>query len=221
MIKLFSCAILCVLVSTQLLCAQTAHPYEEDVQTIKRFDKMYAPPANPIVFTGSSSIRKWDDLERTFSSYVAMNRGIGGAVTEDIIFYAQELIFDYHPRQIVIYVGENDLMTKGVTADSIYNRFKRLYGLIRSKLPNTPVEYIALKPSPSRIQHIRTAEQANLLISKYLAKEKNAHFINIFPLMLDKGHQPRPELFVADMLHMNSKGYAIWRAAVAPYLLKR
>ena len=30
--------------------------------------------------------------------------------------------------------------------------------------------------------------------------------------------QPRRELFVADMLHLNADGYAVWRPLVAPFL---
>ncbi len=182
---------------------------------------MYVPPKNPILFTGSSSIRKWEDLERTFAGYVAMNRGIGGAVTTDITYFAKQLIFAYHPRQIVLYVGENDLVQEGMTADSIFHNFKRLYAAIRQQLPEAPLEYISIKPSPSRVQYIKTAEAANRLISAFLAKERHAHFINIFPLMLTKDGKPRPELFVEDMLHMNARGYAIWRKAVEPYLLKQ
>ena len=36
-----------------------------------------------------------------------------------------------------------------------------------------------------------------------------------FPMLNQKG-KPKPEIFVADSLHMNSKGYAIWTEAVCP-----
>ncbi|SKA38448.1 Lysophospholipase L1 [Chitinophaga eiseniae] len=220
MTKLFFPFLLGLLLSANSLSAQEKVRYQDDVRTIKKYDRMFAPPADPILFVGSSSIRKWDDLERTFASYVVMNRGVGGAVLNDIIYFAQDLIFDYHPRQVVIYVGENDL-PEGATADSVFSRFQRLYSIVRSQLPEVPVEYISLKPSPSRVQYMKTAAEANALIKAFLAKEKNAHFINVFSLMLDKNGQPRPELFVTDMLHMNAKGYAIWRKAIQPYLLKR
>lgn len=192
--------------------------FQDDVNTILKFDKMYAPPANPILFTGSSSIRKWDDLELTFAEHKPMNRGIGGAVTNDIIHYANDIIFPYHPREIVIYVGENDLVEKGVTADSVFNRFKNLYTLIRSKLPQIPLVYISIKPSPSREQFLPMAKAANALIKDYIASQSNITFVDVFSLMLDKNGKPRKELFVEDMLHMNAQGYAIWRKAVAPYL---
>jgi len=216
--KLLSFLVLVLIVCSSCVKAQR---YQDDINTIQKWDKMYAPPANPILFTGSSSIRKWDDLERTFSSYVVMNRGVGGAVTNDIIYYANQIIFAYHPRQIVLYVGENDLTEKGVTADTIFNRFKNLYATIRSKLPNTPIVYISIKPSPSRVQFLPIAKQANSLIRSYIGKLSDITFVDVFQLMLDKNGQPRKELFVEDMLHMNAQGYAIWKKAVGPLLLSR
>ena len=35
---------------------------------------------------------------------------------------------------------------------------------------------------------------------------------------LDAQGQTRPELFIADQLHMNPSGYVIWTKALAPYL---
>lgn len=207
---------------TTSVVAQDKPRFYDDVQTILKYDRMFAPPQEPILFVGSSSIRKWDDLERTFAKYTAMNRGIGGAVTNDIIYYADDIIFPYHPRQIVIYVGENDLVEKDkdVTADSLLLRFDHLYRQIRAKLPEVPIVYISIKPSPSREQYIGIAKEANELIKEYISKQKNISFVNIFDDMLDKQDKPRKELFVDDMLHMNKKGYEIWRKAVTPYLLK-
>src|SRR6187402_1967640 len=120
---------------TDLAHAQARPPFWDDVQTIKYYDKMYEPPANPIVFVGSSSIRKWNDAERTFAAYSVMNRGIGGAVTNDITYYLDDIVFPYHPRQIVIYVGENDLPQETATADTVLARTKVLIGRIRARLP--------------------------------------------------------------------------------------
>ncbi|PWS30875.1 GDSL-type esterase/lipase family protein [Pedobacter paludis] len=200
--------------------AQNKPNFWDDVQTIKNYDKMFKPPVNPVLFIGSSSIRKWDDLTQVFAKYNALNRGIGGAVTNDITFYLNDLVFPYQPRQIVIYVGENDLTDEKTTADSVLNRTVRLYQGIRAKLPEVPIVYISIKPSPSRARFQEKAVASNLLIKKFLAGEKNTVFVNVFPLMLTKDGKLRPELFVGDMLHMNATGYAIWRKAVEPYLLK-
>ena len=202
-----------------LAYAQTKPRFWDDVQTIKAYDKMYAPPAHPIVFMGSSSILKWDKLQHAFGSYDVMNRGVGGEIIDDAIFYLKDMVFDYNPRQIVIYVGENDIPNEKFTADSVVNKTKQLYQLIRAQLPTVPVIYISFKPSPSRDKYQQKAGEANKKIQLFLAGEKNTVFVDIYSLMLKDGRS-RPELFTGDMLHMNQQGYAIWENAVRPYLLK-
>jgi len=213
--------ILLILIQQTVISAQDKPKFWDDVQAIKKYDQMYMPPANPILFIGSSSIRKWDDLERTFADYVVMNRGIGGAITNDIIYYANDIVFPYHPRQIVIYVGENDAPDEKTTADSILNRTKHLMTVLRTQLPDVPIVYLAMKPSPSRVKYQNKVKTANDLIRAYLKTEKNTTFIDIYTLMLTPDGKLRPELFVEDMLHMNKDGYQIWRDAVEPYLLKK
>jgi len=210
-----------LIISGETLSAQIKPAYWEDVQTIKKYDQMYEPPYQPILFIGSSSIRKWNDLERTFADYVVLNRGIGGAVVNDITYYLNDIVFPYHPRQIVIYVGENDLPDEQSTADSVLNRTKRLIEGIRAKLPEISILYISIKPSPSREKYQPKAIEANGLIHEYLKADKNITFIDIFSQMLTPEGKLRPELFIGDMLHMNGQGYKIWRAAVEPYLLKK
>ena len=89
------------------------------------------PARDPIVFVGSSSIRKWNTLQQMFGPYNVINRGIGGAVIDDIRYFLKELVFDYKLRQIVLYVRENDLPVIDRTADTILNKTKSLFSKIR------------------------------------------------------------------------------------------
>jgi lysophospholipase L1-like esterase len=218
--KIFVLIFLPVVCFVQQLSAQANPAYWDDVQVIKKYDQMYAPPDHPVLFVGSSSIRKWDDLERTFAKYVVMNRGIGGAVVNDIINYVNDIVFPYHPRQIVMYVGENDLLNEQTTADSIFVRTMRLIHVIRTGMPDIPIVYISIKPSPVREKYLLKAAAANDLIRNYIRTQKNILFLDVFHRMLNSDGKPRPELFVIDMLHMNPQGYEIWRKAVKPLLIK-
>ena len=210
---------LLISISAHTLYAQEKPAYQDDVNVIKAYDKIYAPPAAPILFIGSSSIRLWVDFAKTFRNYTVVNRAIGGAVTTDIDRYLDDLVFPYHPKQLVIYVGENDLLTApdGLT---VLNDFKKLYAHIRAKLPNTPIIYISLKGSPSRKQHQVKALEANRLINAYIKGQANITFVDIYRPMLDKNGAMQPHLFKPDMLHMNASGYAIWNKLVLPQLLK-
>ena len=205
---------------TAIGTAQQKKHFEAEVEAIKNYEKIYAAPENPIVFTGSSSIRKWNHLQVAFGPYNVINRGVGGAVTDDITFHVNDLIFKYNPRQIVLYVGENDLVNENNTAEIILNKTVALYNAIRTKMPEVPIVYISMKPSPSREKHQQKCKAANELIRKFLATQKNAKYLDVFTPMLKDG-KTRPELFVEDMLHLNAKGYDLWEKLIAPYLLKQ
>jgi lysophospholipase L1-like esterase len=198
--------------------AQQKPNFWDDMQTIKRYDKIYAPPQNPILFIGSSSIRKWNTTE-AFKNHVVLNRGIGGAVVADIDYYVEDLIVPYNPRQIVLYVGENDIIS-AANGDSIFVAFKKLYWHIRVQLPEVPIVYISIKPSPSRKAFFPLAIRANQLTHDFIEAEKNIVFIDAYKSMLDKDGNARPELFVNDMLHLNTAGYKLWHHLVSHFLLK-
>ncbi len=215
--RFFSLLVLVLLSFTG--CTQTHPKYWEDVQAIKQYDKIYSPPSNPILFTGSSSIRLWNNLSEQFRGYTVLNRGIGGAVIADIDRYVEDLILPYKPKQVVLYVGENDIIA-APNGDSVFAAFRKLFLHIRSVLPDVPLAYISIKPSPSREQFLPIAIRANQLIKAFLAEQSSAGFIDIYPLMLDKKGQFRRELFRQDMLHMLPEGYAIWYKQVKPFLVK-
>lgn len=194
-------------------------PFYNDIQQFKKQDKKDPPPKNAILFIGSSSFTKWKDVQDYFPDHQIINRGFGGSSMPDLLRYADEVIFPYGPKQIVLYIGDNDAASSDtISATTILNRFKKLYTLIRSELPKTEVSYVSIKPSPSREKFFPVMEKANWEIKQFLKEEKNADFIDIWHLMLDKNGKPRKELFGKDMLHMNDKGYLIWQKAIKPDL---
>ena len=200
--------------------AQQKHAFYDEIEAFKKQDSIRPPPKNGIVFIGSSSLRKWTDLEKTFADYQAINRGFGGSTLTDAIFYVNDLVDPYQPRQVVIYSGENDIAEGNVSADTVLNRFKTLFALVRQKLPLVSVAFISIKPSPSRAKFQQTIIESNKLIKKYLRGQPKTAFINVYNLMLNNKKQLRPELYVEDQLHMNEKGYEIWTKAIKPYLIK-
>ena len=92
--------------------------------------------------------------------------------------------------------------------------------MIRKKLPNVPIDFVSMKPSPSRENLMPKYVEGNLLIKKFLQKKKKASFINIYDAMLDTNGKPMKDIFIGDNLHMNAKGYKIWQKIIAPYLIK-
>ena len=196
-------------------------PFWQDIQNFRYHDSAQSPPAHPILFVGSSSFTKWTDVQNYFPGYTILNRGFGGSTLTDLLRYEEDVIFKYGPKQIVIYCGENDLAASDtVTAAMVFDRFKNLFSEIRAVYPNVPVVFVSLKPSPSRWNLKEKEIAANKKIEKYLKKEKNAQFVNVWNAMLGEDGKPKPEIFIGDNLHMNAQGYAIWQKILQPYLIK-
>ena len=203
-------------------------PFWNDIQNFKKQDSISFPPKNAILLIGSSSFTKWTDVQEYFSGYTIINRGFGGSTLLDQIRYTSDIVFPYEPKQIVIYCGENDLASSdSVTAQMVFDRFKTLYQMIREKT-KVPIAFISLKPSPSRRHLFAKMNEANQLILKFIDLQKSApdshpvniEFIDVHQKMLNVSGQPMPEIFLKDSLHMNEKGYAIWKKEIEPYLIK-
>ncbi|RYE17831.1 MAG: hypothetical protein EOP42_31650 [Sphingobacteriaceae bacterium] len=204
----------------EAIYAQQKVPFYDEIQAFKKHDSLNPPLKNGVLFIGSSSLRKWTDLEKTFADYHAINRGFGGSTLLDAIYYEHDLVDPYQPKQIVIYSGENDIAEGNVSAQIVLDRFKKLFELIRQQQPLVPVAFISIKPSPSRAKFQPIVIESNELIKKFLRKQRKTVFINVYRKMLTADGQMRPELFGSDMLHMNAQGYQIWTKAIHPHLIK-
>ncbi|NII24311.1 G-D-S-L family lipolytic protein [Pseudoflavitalea sp. X16] len=214
--KLF--LLLTFFIATVQLHAQDA--FWNEITAFKKQDSLQPPPKNAILFVGSSSFRLWPDVQSWFPGYTIINRGFGGSTLPDVIHYADDIIFPYQPKEIVIYCGENDIASSDtITAKTVFTRFEKLFTLIRRKMPKVPVVYVAMKPSPSRTKFHQKLVQANRLIKNYLARQRKSAYVDVFKLMMENG-KPNESLYVNDKLHMNAKGYTIWQKAIQPYLIK-
>ena len=202
------------------IVAQEA-PYWKEVQEFKELDSLQKPPAQPILFIGSSSFTMWKEVNADFPGYTILNRAFGGSSLTDLIFYKKDIIDKYKPKQIVMYCGENDFAASDtVTVPMVMNRFKTLFSYIQSQYKNIPFVYVSMKPSPSRFKLMPKYTEANRLIQTYLKKFKNTVFVDLYHSMLNADGSPRTDIFLEDNLHMNRTGYAIWQKALAPYLKK-
>jgi lysophospholipase L1-like esterase len=200
---------------------ETLPPFWGDIKAFKKQDSTSFPPKNAILFIGSSSFTNWKDAQAYFPSYKIINRGFGGSTLLDQIRYVNDIVFPYHPRQIVIYCGENDLASSDtVTSEIVFKRFMTLFNLIRKKLPNVPIVYISLKPSPSRWLLRQKMLVANDAIKKFLKTKPKTAFVDVYRKMLGADGRPMKEIFLDDSLHMNPKGYSIWQKELKPHLLK-
>ena len=191
--------------------------WEADVQRFEAADRAAPPAPGGVVFAGSSSIRLWPSLESAFPGVRALNRGFGGTEMEDLLHYADRLVIAYRPRLVFVYEGDNDL-NAGDSPEEVAAEYRQLVRRIHAALPETRVGFISIKPSPSRWHLADRVRRANELVRRFTESDPRLFYVDVFTPMLGPDGTPRPELYVADRLHMTDAGYAIWREAVAPHL---
>ena len=182
--------------------------FEKDIQAFEAQDKEHPPQPGQVVFVGSSTIRMWK-LAESFPKLDALNRGFGGSQISDCVVFAKRIVTPYKPRLIVFYAGDNDLAA-GKSPEQVAKDFQVFVEKVRSDLPETPILFISIKPSPSRVKLMEQDQAANKLIHGYIDTQKHIAFVDIFPLMLDAEGQPQPGLYREDKLHMTAEGYKLW-----------
>jgi lysophospholipase L1-like esterase len=200
-----------------------AQAFQKEVDAFIKADNANMPAEGGILFVGSSSFTKWVDIKEYFPGYPIINRGFGGSSLPDVIYHASNVITKYKPKQIYIYCGENDIAgNDAVTADTVLNRFKQLYSIIRKNLnKKTNIVFVSIKPSVSRWKLEQKFNEANAVIKNFIESERNIIFLDVHTAMLESDGMVKKNIFIQDQLHMNAAGYKIWQAIIAPTLLKK
>lgn len=214
---------LCLLFVAICLCkvVARAQSFPNEIAAFKKQDDTLILNLHPVVFAGSSSFTKWTNVQQYFPEQFILNRGFGGSTLNDLIYYADDVILKYYPKQVVIYCGENDLAySDSVTPKIVLKRFKKLYHIIRNYLPFGSIVFISIKPSINRQVLMPKMEETNRLIQVFLKSKNNTDYIDVYHEMLDADGKPMADIFLSDNLHMNAKGYAIRQKLIEPYLVK-
>jgi lysophospholipase L1-like esterase len=188
-----------------------------DIARFEAADRAHFPAPGTVVFVGSSSIARWETLDKDFAGIPVLNRGIGGYTLHENVQSFDRLILPYKPPVLVLYSGENDL-SEGRTPTDVFQDFQAFVTLLHAKLPVTRLVYVSIKPSIARWSLTDSIRVANRLIRDYVAKDKKIQYVDVFTPMLDASGHLRPDLYVDDGLHMTPRGYAIWRGLILPTL---
>jgi lysophospholipase L1-like esterase len=207
--------LLFLLALSPLAARAATNRFEGEILKFEAADRAQTPPKNATLFVGSSSIRFWTNLAEMFPKVTTIRRGFGGSTTADALYFADRIIIPYQPKHVLIYEGDNDLAV-GKSADDVIADFKALAAKIHEALPKTKISFISIKPSPSRAKIAGKAQAVNAAIKKMAKWNSKLEYIDVWNPMLGADGKPLPDIFVADNLHMNQKGYEIWRKVIGP-----
>jgi lysophospholipase L1-like esterase len=131
---------------------------------------------------------------------------------------SHRLVAPFHPTSIIVYAGDNDL-GDGRHPEEVFIFFKQFVSQVRDHFGDIPLAFISIKPSITRWNIVDSIRYANKIIEAEIKREaNNLHFINIYTRMTDNSGYPKREFLEPDGLHINAKGYALWKEIVLHYL---
>ncbi len=172
-----------------------------------------------IVFIGSSIIDFWKTLPQDFAGEKVINLGVAGTTYSHLVAHAGEWAAKYPADRYVIYSGDNDIAWLG-SPEKVARQFREVANTLRAALPGVHILVISIKPSliPTRRIHIGAVRKANAMIAAEAAAIGHATYVDAHTPMLNRNGNPRAELFMIDGIHMNEKGYRVWREVLLPLL---
>jgi lysophospholipase L1-like esterase len=191
--------------------------FESEVSRYMETDKDNPPGDSIVLFTGSSSVRMYKDLEEHFPDHNVLNRGFGGSQFSDLLYFWDKLILPYNPVRIFIYEGDNDIEA-GEAPEDILTEAAMLRQMLRQQLPGVPVVFISAKPSVARWHLKEKYEVLNRGLKALADNADDTEYADVWNPMLDENGEVYKDIFAEDNLHMNKKGYAIWQQVLKPYM---
>jgi lysophospholipase L1-like esterase len=197
--------------------SQTSTRFKNEVGLInQKYDSLWNASQETIVFTGSSSVRMWKNIQELFPEYQIINSGFGGSQTIDLLNYTDDLILKYKPKKIFIYEGDNDISDKKRLKD-ILNSFSIIISKIKKQNEAVQIILISPKPSIARWHLKRKYIKLNKKLKKMCEDNDYLEFANVWDVMLEK-RKVKKGLFIDDGLHMNDEGYKLWYSVIKNYV---
>ena len=183
----------------------------------------YSPEkdSGKIILAGSSYMEYWADAKSALAPFEILKMGIASTKIEDWMMLYKELIVPYNPKAVVICSGDNN-MNGGKNSESGEDTAKKaieLLNCLREELPGVPIYYVAPAPNIRRFHVWDQYVICGYLVRKFCESHEDFYFIDCAPKLLKRGRLQK-NLYEADDLHLNKKGYKIWGRVIGNRLRK-
>ena len=193
--------------------------FEKEILTYEKQDSVALPAKGMKLFIGSSSFRLWKSFDADTKGMNAFNRGFGGSTLKDALYYFDRMVVKYQPSWVFMYEGDNDLAS-GTSPEEIAAQFEEFSGRLSKQVPGAKLVFVSARPSLARETMKAKQQDLNQRIAAISAKKKGHYVIDMHSPFYTADGSLMQDIFVADKLHLNEKGYAIFAKQIQNFVEK-
>ena len=169
-----------------------------------------------VALVGDSITARWkgETWDKHWGSYRAVNMGIGGDQTQNVLWRLQNGQLDgYKARLFIVMIGTNNMWDKNADPADVAEGIKAILDLIKAKQPEAKILLLGIfptgeKPNPGREKRAAVNER----ITKFAGGP--VQYMDIGAKFLEPDGTISKEV-MNDFLHLAPKGYAIWAEAIS------
>ncbi len=182
----------------------------------------YPNSTQDIIFLGNS-ITYGTDWNELLQMPQARNRGISGDISFGVLQRLQE-VTEGHPAKVFILIGINDI-SRDIPDNVILRNDERIVQRIQKESPHTRIYFQTLMPVNNQFTQHKNHYNKDEHISavneglKTIAAKYHITLIDLHPHFLDEQGRMNAA-YTMDGLHLNEKGYQVWKQVLQPYLKK-
>ncbi len=185
---------------------QSYREFRRDIFALSSLDRA------AVVMLGDSitEAAPWDELTACRS---IANRGIGGDTTAGVLGRLDGVL-KLRPRAVFLMIGVNDI-TLGVAPEQTLANYRGILDRLGAANLHTAVAYVLpVAKSYAKWRSNAAIARLNEEIEGLIAGRSGVSAVDLRPLVRNDQGFLRQDLSY-DGLHLNAKGYAIWRDAIA------
>ena len=193
--------------------------FEKEILAYEKQDSIAMPAKGMKLFIGSSSFRLWKNFDADMKGMNAFNRGFGGSTLIEALHYFDRMVAKYQPSWVFMYEGDNDL-TSGTSPEVIASQFEEFSARLAKQVPGAKLVFVSARPSLSREANKAKQQDLNQRIAAISAKKKGHYVIDMHSPFYNADGTLMQDIFVADRLHLNEKGYVIFAKQIQNFIQK-
>ena len=193
--------------------------FEKEIVAYEKQDSIALPAKGMKLFIGSSSFRLWKSFDADTKGMNAFNRGFGGSTLKDALYYFDRMVVKYQPSWVFMYEGDNDLAS-GTSPEEIAAQFEEFSSRLAKQVPGAKLVFVSARPSLARETMKAKQQDLNQRIAAISSKKKGHFVIDMHSPFYNADGSLMQDIFVADKLHLNEKGYAIFAKQIQNFVEK-